>query len=238
MSAFLAYSNKRRAALKRENPEATNADLSKMLSKTWKEISDDVRKQYMEEEAGLRATYKIEVAKWRKKVAEEKKLERVEREAVAMQTAEARAKEPPMQMMAGAMNNLVATNRNNQFNVGNMANPGNMGGMLGPGQVQQQDMNGGLQAGYGNPYTQGGQLGHLGNNFAMSGGQDASQYASLMGGGNPFGPQSFMGNSPSQQQLLSLFGEFDYCIFSVPPYDVKVIPTNPNLYHICSWTAI
>ena len=132
MSAFLAFSNKRRAALKREHPDATNADLSKMLSVTWKEIPDDVRKKYMDEEALLRATYKVDVAKWRKKVADEKKLERNEREAVAMQTAEARAKEPQGQMMTASnmmtqpnmmtqsnMNNLVVANaRNSQFNNG------------------------------------------------------------------------------------------------------------------------
>jgi hypothetical protein len=38
MSAFLAYSNSRRAALKRKHPKATNADLSRMLSKSWKEL--------------------------------------------------------------------------------------------------------------------------------------------------------------------------------------------------------
>lgn len=90
MSAFLAFSNKRRAALKRENPDATNADLSRMLSVTWKEAPDNVRKQYMEEEAELRAKYKVEMAKWKKKAAEEKRIEREEREAVAMQAAEAR----------------------------------------------------------------------------------------------------------------------------------------------------
>ena len=221
MSAFLAFSNKRRAALKRENQDATNADLSKMLSKTWKEIPDDIRKKYMDEEAALRATYKVEVALWRKKVAEEKKLERTEREAVAMQTAEARAKDPQGQMMnASNMNNLVAANnaRNNQFNNGPVHNQVNMGNNV-PGQVQQQpnsqDMNGGMPGGgFGNPYgmpgNPGSQLGQLGN-FGMPGGvggADAAQYASLMAGTNPFAAQPFMGNAPSsQQQLLSqLFG--------------------------------
>lgn len=223
MSAFLAFSNKRRAALKRENPDATNADLSKMLSKTWKEIPDDIRKKYMDEEAILRATYKVDVAQWRKKVADEKKLERNEREAVAMQTAEARAKEPQGQIMnATNMNNLVAVNnaRNNQFNNGPVPSQGNMVGAMGniPGQVQQQptphDMNGGMPGGgFGNPYgmpgNPGSQLGQLGN-FGMPGGADAAQYASLMTGTNPFAAQSFMGNAPSsQQQLLSqLFGAF------------------------------
>ena len=88
MSAFLAFSNKRRAALKRQHPDATNADLSKMLSKTWKEASDDVRQKYMDEEAGLREQYKISMAAWRAKVAAEKKAERQEREAMAMKAAE------------------------------------------------------------------------------------------------------------------------------------------------------
>ena len=43
MSAFLAYSNSRRAGLKRENPKATNADLSKMLSASWKELDPEER---------------------------------------------------------------------------------------------------------------------------------------------------------------------------------------------------
>jgi HMG (high mobility group) box len=211
MSAFLAFSNKRRAGLKREHPDATNADLSKMLSKTWREAPDELRKKYMDEEALLRATYKVEVAKWRKKVADEKKLERTEREAAAMQTAEARAKEPPGQMMSN-INNLVGNNSvlGGQFNGGSVGHSG----MGLPGQAQQsQDIHGGLSA-YGNPYGMSGgsgQLGSLGNFGMQGGGHDASQYASLMAGTNPFAAQSFMGNNPStQQQLLSqLFGKFN-----------------------------
>ena len=96
MSAFLAFSNKRRAALKRNHPDATNADLSKMLSKTWKEAEPSLRQKYMDEEAELRANYKVEMAKWRKKVAEEKRAERKEREALAMQAAENRSAEAAM----------------------------------------------------------------------------------------------------------------------------------------------
>jgi HMG (high mobility group) box len=249
MSAFLAFSNKRRAALKRENPDATNADLSKMLSITWKEIPDEIRKKYMDEEAQLRATYKVEVAKWRKKIAEEKKLERNEREAVAMQTAEARAKEPQGQMMnTSNMNNLVAANnaRNNQFNNGPIPNQGSnmigaMGGMPGqvPQQPSQQDMNGGMPGGgYGNPYgMSGSQLGQLGN-FGMpggvGGGPDAAQYASLMAGGNPFAAQSFMSNAPSsQQQLLSqLFGACHRWIIFCHS-KCQILATNSHL-HILS----
>jgi len=44
MSAFLAYSNSRRAGLKRDHPKSTNADLSRMLSKSWKELPEEERK--------------------------------------------------------------------------------------------------------------------------------------------------------------------------------------------------
>lgn len=90
MSAFLAFSNKRRASLKRQYPDASNADLSKMLSKQWKEADHELKSKYTEEEAGLRAKYKTAMAEWRAKVAEEKLAERKEREQMAMQAAEAR----------------------------------------------------------------------------------------------------------------------------------------------------
>lgn len=73
MSAFLAFSNQRRAALKREHPNATNSDLSKMLSKSWKEASAEFKAAFVEEEAKLRAKYKSDIVIWRKKKSEEMK---------------------------------------------------------------------------------------------------------------------------------------------------------------------
>lgn len=73
MSAFLAFSNKRRASLKREHPSATNADLSKMLSKSWKELSPEIKKEYIDQEALLRTQYKTDAIAWRKKKAEDAK---------------------------------------------------------------------------------------------------------------------------------------------------------------------
>lgn len=89
MSAFLAYSNSRRAKLKQEQPKSTNADLSRMLSKSWKELDPQERAVYMAEERKLREQYKTEMSEWRKKCAEQKKVEREEREMMAMQAAEA-----------------------------------------------------------------------------------------------------------------------------------------------------
>jgi HMG (high mobility group) box len=224
MSAFLAFSNKRRAGLKREHPDATNSDLSKMLSKTWREAPDDLRKKYMEEEAGLRAHYKVEMAKWRKKAAEDKKQERQDREAIAMQTAEARQNEPPVSNLASN-----AAGLGNQYTGGVGAGPAASAAGLGaaglPGHLQQShDMGAGGVGGlsgaaaaqmYGNPYSMSGagaggaQLGALGS-FGMQGGAaaDAAQYANLMAGGNPFAAQPFMGaaNAAQQQLLTQLFG--------------------------------
>lgn len=55
MSAFLAYSNSRRAGLKRDNPKSTNADLSRMLSKTWKELDPTERAGRSQKNHGTRA---------------------------------------------------------------------------------------------------------------------------------------------------------------------------------------
>jgi HMG (high mobility group) box len=203
MSAFLAFSNKRRAGLKRENPDATNADLSKMLSKTWKEAPDELRKKYMEEEAALRATYKVEMAKWRKRVAEEKKSERDEREAVAMQAAEARTNDPGGALLPGMSGgDQIQQKQQQQF-------PGNAMSGGAPNQDMSNGQTGGMGQMYGNAYGMAGAgAGQFGNMMGMQGGggDNAAQYANLMGAaaGNPFGAaQSFMGANAQQQMLLN-----------------------------------
>jgi hypothetical protein len=201
MSAFLAFSNKRRAALKRQTPDATNADLSKMLSVTWKEAPDELRKKYMEEEAELRQKYKIAMAAWRRKVADEKKEERKEREAMAMQAAEARQNQPAAAVGQGFYGQVGGDQQ---------------GGANGGGAQSQDAANGGLAGAGGgmfNPY-----LGAMGG----GGGMDMSALQGFQGGGypgllgNPFAAQSLMqgmpggggggggagGGQQSQQQLL------------------------------------
>lgn len=125
MSAFLAYSNKRRAALKRENQSLTNSDLSKMLSASWKKEKEEVKQKYMDEEKKLRDQYKIDVAEWRKKAAEEKLKERQEREAFAMQAAEARAKDP--NAVIPGLNPPQNSNSNQMQGFPNMMNAHMMG---------------------------------------------------------------------------------------------------------------
>jgi high mobility group protein B1 len=88
MSAFLAFSNSRRAMVKRQNPESTNAEISKTLSNMWKEAPDDIRQQYIDEEYEKRQQYKVAMADWRKKYDEEKRVERQAREEIALRAAE------------------------------------------------------------------------------------------------------------------------------------------------------
>jgi hypothetical protein len=57
--------------LKRQTPDATNADLSKMLSKMWKEATPEFKLDYVNEEAILRAKYKVDIVAFRKKRSEE-----------------------------------------------------------------------------------------------------------------------------------------------------------------------
>lgn len=194
MSAFLAFSNKRRAPLKRINPDATNADLSRMLSVTWKEAPDELRKKYMEEEAELRAHYKVRMAEWRKKVAEEKKEERKERESQALLAAEIRA----AKIKAGEP---VAP-------LGGVRPSGDQAGMPGAAGMQMQ---GGMQGNPGmfNPYFAGMQGGMQGmgdmNGMGFQGG-----YPGMMA--NPFAAQQMMqqmpaGNAQQQQQQQQLLNQ-------------------------------
>jgi hypothetical protein len=71
MSAYLDYSNSRRAQLRRQYPNATNGQISKMLADVWKEAPVEMKREYIEREAMLREQYKIELAAW--KVANEGK---------------------------------------------------------------------------------------------------------------------------------------------------------------------
>lgn len=204
MSAFLAFSNKRRAALKRQHPDATNADLSKMLSKTWKEAPMEMKSKYMEEEAELRAKYKVEMAKWRKRVAEEKKQERKEREALAMQEAESRRTQGP-----DVTSNAVMQESQNQYMSG------------------QQDMSGQFGM-YGNPYgmptsTAYAPPGSVPGNGSMQGSVQGGQpqFSNMMAG-NPFAAQMLGGQSGQQQLLQQLIGTFEDRVLKVLPWLISV----------------
>lgn len=188
MSAFLAFSNKRRAALKREFPSATNADLSKMLSKTWKDADEETKRSYTEEEAALRSKYKSEMGEWRRRVFDERKAERLEREELAMQQAELRATMPGGGMMMGmeGMDPAAAAAAMQQ-------------GMFNPFMMQQMQQNAAAAAA-----ASGGGDGSNGSfNPMMANPMMAAQFGMQMQMAQLLG-QQFMQNPAAMQQGASL----------------------------------
>lgn len=89
MSAFLSFSNSKRAAVKAQNPDIGNAEVSRILAKMWKEAPEGERKQHIEREFGLRQEYKSAIAEWRKNAGKELDDLRKKREEMAMRTVDA-----------------------------------------------------------------------------------------------------------------------------------------------------
>lgn len=82
MSAFLAYSHTKRAECRAANPHMDNIDVSRELAKEWKAASQEEKQPFIDEEAKLREQYKINIAEWRTKHAEEELAEE-EQQAIA-----------------------------------------------------------------------------------------------------------------------------------------------------------
>jgi hypothetical protein len=73
--AYFAFSNARRQQVKNDNPSATNAEVSKLLSNMWKEAPEELRNQYLEEEAARRKVYAVTIGEWRQENELKKKAE-------------------------------------------------------------------------------------------------------------------------------------------------------------------
>ena len=67
MSAFLSFSNSRRGKVKSENPNAKNAEVSRILAQMWKDAPEKERKEHIDKEYKLRQEYKVAMAEWKKK---------------------------------------------------------------------------------------------------------------------------------------------------------------------------
>lgn len=65
MSAFLKYSQKRRATVKDSNPDMSNTDVSRLLGEMWRSASQAERAPYVEQEERERAQYKEDIKNWR-----------------------------------------------------------------------------------------------------------------------------------------------------------------------------
>jgi hypothetical protein len=65
--AYFAFSNERRQEVKNSNPSATNGEVSRLLSKMWKDAPEEVRKFYLDREAEERERYTESMAEWKAK---------------------------------------------------------------------------------------------------------------------------------------------------------------------------
>mmetsp|Transcript_12712 Transcript_12712/g.17748 ORF Transcript_12712/g.17748 Transcript_12712/m.17748 type:complete len:394 (-) Transcript_12712:323-1504(-) len=87
MSSFLSFSNNKRASIKQQNPEKSNAEISRMLAEMWRDAPQDERQMHIDKEAVLREEYKIAMAEWKKNAEDELNAKRTERENAARKAA-------------------------------------------------------------------------------------------------------------------------------------------------------
>jgi hypothetical protein len=92
MSAFLSYSNSKRATLRKANPHMTNGDMSKVLAKMWREASEEEKREHIEREERLREVYLKDVAAWRERTKKEQDEIREKREEAALRFIDKRDK--------------------------------------------------------------------------------------------------------------------------------------------------
>mmetsp|Transcript_15656 Transcript_15656/g.22077 ORF Transcript_15656/g.22077 Transcript_15656/m.22077 type:complete len:439 (+) Transcript_15656:198-1514(+) len=85
MSSFLSYSNSIRSVTKKEHPDKSNAEISRILAQKWKEAPEEERNVHIEKEKKLREEYKKAMAQYKKDIEEELEAQRTERETAAKQ---------------------------------------------------------------------------------------------------------------------------------------------------------
>lgn len=76
MSAFLKYSQTRRTDVKKDNPDMSNTDVSRLLGEMWRNAPAKEKAPYVGREEIERANYKMEIAKFK---AEQSKLDAASR---------------------------------------------------------------------------------------------------------------------------------------------------------------
>lgn len=84
MSAFLSYSNRKRAEVKEKHKNAKTADVSRILAHMWKEAPSEEKKEFVDEEFRLRQDYKVAMAEWKDRTEKEFNDKRDARESEAM----------------------------------------------------------------------------------------------------------------------------------------------------------
>eukprot|EP00549_Striatella_unipunctata_P019326 CAMPEP_0118710666 /NCGR_PEP_ID=MMETSP0800-20121206/23539_1 /TAXON_ID=210618 ORGANISM="Striatella unipunctata, Strain CCMP2910" /NCGR_SAMPLE_ID=MMETSP0800 /ASSEMBLY_ACC=CAM_ASM_000638 /LENGTH=357 /DNA_ID=CAMNT_0006614935 /DNA_START=44 /DNA_END=1117 /DNA_ORIENTATION=- len=76
MSAFLLYSNAKRASIRKEHPKMNNIDVSRELAKLWKDEPESERRIHIEKEIGLRQVYRAAMANWKQENEQKKREEK------------------------------------------------------------------------------------------------------------------------------------------------------------------
>jgi HMG (high mobility group) box len=65
VSAFLYFSQGKRAVLKKENPTLKNTEISRLLGEMWRNASEEDKRPHVNREMQERTLYKVAIAEWR-----------------------------------------------------------------------------------------------------------------------------------------------------------------------------
>lgn len=84
-SAFLFFSQSERHKIKEQNPELQNTQISSLLGKVWKSLSEEERRPHVEREQREREQYHKDMAVWKKEREKEEEEMRERRQQVTNQ---------------------------------------------------------------------------------------------------------------------------------------------------------
>ncbi|KAJ7392945.1 hypothetical protein OS493_008186 [Desmophyllum pertusum] len=65
LNSFMVWAKERRREMNRDNPKMRNAEISKILGEEWRQLSDEVKKPFVEEAIRLRRQHKIDHPNYR-----------------------------------------------------------------------------------------------------------------------------------------------------------------------------
>jgi len=84
MSAFLSLARHLRRVIKSENPELSNAEVSKVLATRWRNAPEEERNIHIKKEAMEREMYNVKISKWRNEHEAKLEDQRKRRQEIAM----------------------------------------------------------------------------------------------------------------------------------------------------------
>lgn len=77
LNSFMVWAKERRRQMNRDNPKMRNAEISKILGEEWRQLSDDVKKPFIEEAIRLRRQHKIDHPNYRYRPRRKNRMEPV-----------------------------------------------------------------------------------------------------------------------------------------------------------------